>query len=100
MRPIPDTMTAVQLVGHDGPDMLVLSHEVPVPVPDEREVLIRVGACGMNNFQKRYDGAAASENRSGKILCSTIRKIANGDEWATPARLISTDPRRHSSSVG
>ena len=49
MNPIPETMTAVQLVGHGGPDMLVLRDDVPVPVPGAGEVLIRVGACGMNN---------------------------------------------------
>ncbi len=49
MNGIPATMTAVHLVGHGGPDMLVVRHDVPVPVPSAGEVLIRVGACGMNN---------------------------------------------------
>ena len=49
MSSIPETMTAVQLVGHGGPEMLVLRDDVPVPVPGAGEVLIRVGACGMNN---------------------------------------------------
>ena len=46
---IPDVMTAVQLVGNGGPEMLVVRHDVPVPVPAADEVLIRVRACGMNN---------------------------------------------------
>ncbi|MCH8550464.1 MAG: alcohol dehydrogenase family protein [Natronospirillum sp.] len=46
---IPDTMKAVQLVGHGGLDKLVYRKDVPVPRPAAGEVLIRVSACGMNN---------------------------------------------------
>ena len=46
---IPDTMKAVQLMGHGGFDRLVYSEEVPVPKPGPGEVLVEVTACGMNN---------------------------------------------------
>src|SRR5699024_6713664 len=46
---IPETMSAVQLVGHGGLDQLVHSHDVPTPRPAAGEVLIDVHACGMNN---------------------------------------------------
>jgi len=46
---IPETMTALPLVGNGGPEMLVLRHDVVVPVPADDEVLVRVRACGMNN---------------------------------------------------
>lgn len=46
---LPQTMKAVQLVGHGGPDKVVYSDSVPVPTPAEGEVLIEVTACGMNN---------------------------------------------------
>ena len=49
MTELPKVMTAVHLVGHGGPEMLVVRHDVPVPEPAEGEVLIRVRACGMNN---------------------------------------------------
>ena len=49
MTDLPEVMTAVHLVGHGGPEMLVVRHDVPVPEPAEGEVLIRVRACGMNN---------------------------------------------------
>ena len=49
MTDLPEVMTAVYLVGHGGPEMLVVRHDVPVPEPAEGEVLIRVRACGMNN---------------------------------------------------
>ena len=34
MNEIPETMTALHLVGNGGPEMLVLRHDVVVPVPD------------------------------------------------------------------
>ena len=49
MTDVPATMTALHLVGNGGPEMLVLRHDVPVPVPADDEVLVRVRACGMNN---------------------------------------------------
>ena len=49
MTDLPEVMTAVHLVGHGGPEMLVVRHDVPVPEPAAGEVLIRVRACGMNN---------------------------------------------------
>lgn len=42
-------MSAMVLTGHGGPEKLELRHDVPVPVPGLGEVLIEVGACGMNN---------------------------------------------------
>ena len=49
MSVLPETMTALHLVGNGAPEMLVLRHDVPVPVPTGDEVLVRVRACGMNN---------------------------------------------------
>lgn len=46
---IPHQMKAVHLTGHGGLDKLAVRHDVPVPVPGPDEVLIRVGACGVNN---------------------------------------------------
>lgn len=46
---IPDTMTAVQLTGHGGFEKLAYRTDVPVPEPNPDEVLIRVGAAGVNN---------------------------------------------------
>jgi len=62
-------MTALHLVGNGGPEMLVLRHDVPVPVPAADEVLVRVRACGMNNtdvntrvgwYSKSVTGATGS----------------------------------------
>ena len=46
---IPETMAAVLLTGHGGFDKLAYHTDVPVPVPGKGEVLIRVGAAGINN---------------------------------------------------
>ena len=45
---IPQTMKAVVLTGHGGLEKLEYT-EVPTPHPESGEVLIRVGACGLNN---------------------------------------------------
>ena len=46
---IAKTMNAIVLTGHGDLDKLVYRTDYPTPQPDEYEVLIRVGACGMNN---------------------------------------------------
>jgi len=43
------TMKAVVLTGHGDLDKLEYRDDYPVPMPGEYDVLIRVGACGMNN---------------------------------------------------
>ncbi len=42
-------MHAVLLTGHGGPEMLVYSADVPTPPIAADDVLIKVGACGVNN---------------------------------------------------
>ncbi len=49
MPDIPDTMAAVLLTGHGGPDRLEYRTDVPVPRPAAGEVLVEVAACGLNN---------------------------------------------------
>ena len=45
---IPSSMKAVQLTGHGGLEMLHYT-DVATPVPEAGDVLIKVGACGLNN---------------------------------------------------
>jgi len=42
-------MKAVLLQGHGGFDQLEYRDDVPIPKPREGDVLVRVGACGVNN---------------------------------------------------
>ena len=46
---LPDTMKAMVTMGHGDLDQMELHHAWPRPNPAEGEVLIRVGACGLNN---------------------------------------------------
>ena len=46
---VPTLMRAVVLTGHGGIDRLVRRDDVPTPTPGPGEVLVRVGACGLNN---------------------------------------------------
>jgi NADPH:quinone reductase-like Zn-dependent oxidoreductase len=46
---IPKTMKAMLLTGHGGPEKLVLESNWPTPDINPDEVLVRVGACGINN---------------------------------------------------
>ena len=46
---LPETMTAMVTMGHGDLDKMVLHTDWPRPKPAEGEVLIRVGACGLNN---------------------------------------------------
>jgi len=47
--PFPKTMKAMLLTGHGGPEKLVFENNWPTPDIDADEVLVRVGACGINN---------------------------------------------------
>ena len=46
---IPETMRAIVLTGHGGLDKLEYREDWPTPKPGIGEVLVRVGACGLNN---------------------------------------------------
>ncbi len=46
---LPKTMRAMVTMGHGGMDQLVWRTDWPRPEPAAGEVLIRVGACGLNN---------------------------------------------------
>lgn len=46
---LPDTMTAMVTMGHGDLDQMVLRNDWPRPTPAADEVLIKVGACGLNN---------------------------------------------------
>mgnify|MGYP001025520957 FL=1 len=87
MSTIPEVMTALQLVGNGGPEMLVLRHDVPVPVPADDEVLVRVRACAMNNtdvntrvgwYSKAVTGATATE---GFTAADSVGEVADDAAW-------------------
>jgi len=46
---LPAQMRAMVTMGHGDMDQMVFHDNWPIPVPKEGEVLVRVGACGLNN---------------------------------------------------
>lgn len=55
-------MRAVLLTGHGGPEKLEYREDVPVPQPEAGEVLVEVGAAGVNNTDIwTREGAYGSE---------------------------------------
>ena len=42
-------MHGVHLIGHGGFDKLIYRDDLPIPIPNENEVLIQVSAAGVNN---------------------------------------------------
>lgn len=63
---LPKTMKAVLLTGHGGLDKLVYS-EVPTPQAAAGEVVVKVGACGLNNTDINTRTAWYSKAVSGAI---------------------------------
>jgi len=71
-----ETMRAMSLTAHGGPEALVYLTDVPVPVPGRSEVLIKVGAAGINNtdintrigWYSKGDGDAEDASWGGQAL--------------------------------
>jgi alcohol dehydrogenase len=64
---LPQTMKAMLLTAHGGPETLAY-RDVPVPTPDADEVLVEVGACGMNNTDIWVrEGAYGSDDDPGAV---------------------------------
>ena len=67
---LPQQMRGVQLTRYGGPEVLVWREDLPVPQPRAGEVLIRVGAAGVNNTDINtrtgwYSKAVASDSAAG-----------------------------------
>ena len=69
MTQIPKTMEAFVLMGHGDFDQLQWQESWPVPELSDGEVLIKVGACGLNNTdvntRTAWYSKAVSENTTG-----------------------------------
>lgn len=73
---LPDLMSGIVLTGHGGPETLEMRHDLPVPSPGPRDVIIRVTAAGVNNtdintrtaWYSKGDAQDADASWSGKPL--------------------------------
>lgn len=73
---LPNSMYGVVLTGHGGPEMLEIRDKLPVPSPGLNDVIIRVGAAGVNNtdintrtaWYSKGDAEDADATWSGKPL--------------------------------
>lgn len=73
MTDIPKTMNAIVLTGQGGLDKYVWHEDWPTPIAGRGEVLIRVGACGLNNTDVN--------TRSG-WYSKEVREATTGDAYA------------------
>lgn len=73
-EPLPEAMHGVVLTGFGGYEQLVYRNDLPVPKPAAGEVLVRVGAAGVNNtdintrigwYSKTVEGSTAAGGASG-----------------------------------
>lgn len=69
-------MVAVQLTGHGDYDQLVYREDVDVPVPENGEVLIKVGAAGVNNTDINTRIGWYSKSNAGNLEDIDHNKLA------------------------
>lgn len=87
MSGLPATMAGVVLTGFGGPEKLVWHADIPVPVPGQGEVLVQIGAAGVNNTDINtrigwYSKAVAEDTATG---AETGLAEAGDDGWSGAA---------------
>ena len=79
-RPAPPrVMRAVVLTGHGGLDRLSVRDDWPVPDPGPGEVLVAVGACGLNNTDVNTRTGWYSAGVSGATTGEALESAADAD---------------------
>lgn len=76
---LPETMCGVVLTGHGGLDKLEWREDLPVPMPGEGEVLIRVRASSVNNTDINTRIAWYSKSVRGETAEGAAAGIADAD---------------------
>lgn len=110
MSGVPETMRAIQLTGHGGPDMLKITQDMPTPTPSAGEVLIKTGAAGVNNtdintrigWYSKGDGNAEDASWGGQALqfprvqgadiCGTVVGVGEGTSTALIGKRVLVEP--------
>ena len=78
---IPETMNAVILTGHGGLDRLEFHQDWPTPRPGPGEVLIRVGACGLNNTDINTRSGWYSKEVTEATTGGAYADVGNDGTW-------------------
>lgn len=109
MADLPETMSAVLLNGHGGYEQLEFRDDVAVPRPDAGEVLVRVGAAGVNNTdintRTGWYSKEVTEGTTAAAAAGGLRDADAGDaSWSGAAlsfpRIQGADVCGHIVAVG
>lgn len=110
---LPNRMFGVVLTGHGGPEMLEWHDDLPVPFPGKGDVIVRVGAAGVNNtdintrigWYSKSDGAAEDAGWTGEPLvfpriqgidvCGRIVAVGKGVDTARIGERVLIEPCLH-----
>lgn len=83
---IPETMKAMVTIGHGDFDQLVWHEDWPVPSAASNEVLVRVGACGLNNTDINTRTGWYSKTVSGATTGGAYEEVGSDDpSWGGAA---------------
>ncbi len=105
-----ETMRAMSLTAHGGPEALVYLTDMPVPEPGRSEVLIKVGAAGINNtdintrvgWYSKGDGDAEDASWGGQALsfpriqgadiCGEVIEVGAGADSGLIGKRVLVEP--------
>ncbi len=105
-----ETMRAMSLVAHGGPEALLYRADIPVPEPGKSEVLIKVGAAGINNtdintrvgWYSKGDGDAEDASWRGQALsfpriqgadiCGEVIEVGEGADSGLIGKRVLVEP--------
>lgn len=76
---LPETMRAMVTMGHGDMDQMVMKTDWPRPEPGPNEVLIKVGACGLNNTDVNTRSGWYSKTVTDATTGSAFDEVGNED---------------------
>ncbi|PYG28307.1 alcohol dehydrogenase family protein [Pelagimonas varians] len=107
---LPETMSGVALIGHGGPEMLEWRDDLPTPVTGPGDVIIAVGAAGVNNtdintrtaWYSKGDSASDDATWTGEAMhfphiqgadvCGRIVAVGDGVDPARIGQRVMIEP--------